>query len=101
MINNFIIITIILVFFLIVIFYFSFFILYFITFYFIYLFIIIIKLIFPFILSFFSFFRKKGVEVGRGGGLAAGGMEETNISKYVNNFLGTNPTILSSLLSEF
>ena len=39
----------------------------------------------------------------RGEGLAAAGEKETNISKYVNNFLSTNPTtlILSSVVSEF
>ena len=40
---------------------------------------------------------RAGVSGGRGGG------GETNISKYVNSFLSTNPTtlILSSIVSEF
>ena len=76
---------------------------FFLFYYFLFIYYNFLKFIFPFILSFF-FFKKKGLGWdGLGLVAAGGGGGETNISKYVNSFLSTNPTtlILSSIVSEF
>ena len=57
------------------------------------------KFSFFFYYYFFSFFFKQKGD----GGVGEGGGVKKPISKYINNFLSTNPTTLfaSSLLSEF